>query len=91
MTAPPSLRASDKYRGHVAEALTDWRLFSVPSRPTGVEAELCRAGVAEIISLRLRIAYMPIFATLERMQKQLALAFDPRVDPYGPPVRRPGF
>jgi hypothetical protein len=88
MTNPSSIRASDKYRGHVAAALTDWRLFSVPSRPTGVEAELFRAGIAEILGLRLRIAYMPIFATLERMQKQLDLAFDPRRDPYGPPVRR---
>lgn len=82
------MSARDQFRADIAEALTDWRLGCIPPRADwSAEQELFRAGVSEILGLRLRIAYTPIFKTLQRIENQLALLAAMREDPYAPPPR----
>lgn len=83
------MTARDKFRAEVTEALTSWRLGCIPPRPSNVEAVLFQAAISEILALRLRIAYIPIFETLERMQKQLDVAFQERPARWAAPKRKP--
>ena len=79
--------ARDRYREAVTETLTGWRLGCIPLRPDwGREQEIIRAGVAEILQLRLQIAYTPIFETLQRIENQLAIVAAMREDVYAPIV-----
>ena len=77
--------AREKFRTEVAEALTNWRLGCIIPRPTGAEEVIFREAMADIIRLRLRIAYMPIFQTLERIQHRVGILANLREDPYAPP------
>lgn len=75
-----------------AEARTDWHLGCVPPRPDwSVERELFRSGIAEILSLRLRVAYMPLLQSLQRIEDRVNILATIREDPYAPPpnVRAP--
>jgi hypothetical protein len=80
--------ARDTFRREVAEALTDWRLGCLPPRPDGAEREIYRSAIAEILAMRLRIAYMPLLQGLARIEARVAVLADLREDPYTPPVRR---
>lgn len=86
------MSARDRYRQVVAETLTGWRLGCIPPRPRlGPEVELFRSAIAEILALRLRLAYMPLFQGLARIEARVSILCDIREDPYAPPARpRPG-
>ena len=81
------MTARDKFRLEVAEALTNWRLGIIPPRPTGAEVAIFRECMLDIIRYRLRIAYMPIFQTLERIQHRVGILANLREDPYAPPPK----
>jgi hypothetical protein len=80
------MTAREKFRIEVAEVLTDWRLGCIPPRPNGAEAMIFREAMADIIRFRLRIAYMPLFQTLERIQDRVGILANIREDPYAPPT-----
>lgn len=82
------MRARDAFRLQVAEALTDWRIGCILPRGFGPERELYRAGLSEIIALRLRIAYVPLFQGLQRIENRVAILAAIREDPYAPPPKR---
>lgn len=83
------MRSRDKFRAEVTEALTSWRLGCIPPRRTHVETALVQAAISEILALRLRVAYIPVFETLERMQRQLDVAFEDRPARWAAPRRAP--
>jgi len=79
------MTARDKFRKVVAEVLTDWRLGIIPPRfNQGAECELYKAGVAEIIELRLCAAYVPLFQGLERIKARVGILADLREDHFVP-------
>lgn len=72
-----------------AEARADWHLGCIQSRPDwSIERELFRSGVAEILSLRLRVAYMPLLQGLQRIENRVDILVNIREDPYAPPLKR---
>lgn len=82
------MTSGNAFRKLSAEALTDWRLGCIPSRPDwSVERELFRFGIAEILSLRLRIAYMPLLQGLQRIENRVDILTTIREDPYAPPPK----
>jgi|HubBroStandDraft_1064217.scaffolds.fasta_scaffold08818_11 hypothetical protein len=81
--------AREYYMKEVGSALTDWRLGCIALRQDRWrEQALYRDGLAEIIALRLRIAYMPIFQTLARIEARVTILADLREEPYAPRPRR---
>ena len=81
--------ARDEFRKVVAAALTDWRIGCIPSRPDwSIEQELFRSGIAEILSLRLRVAYMPLLQGLQRIENRVDILVNLREDPYAPPLKK---
>lgn len=78
------MTARDRFRADVAEALTNWRLGCVPPRPNYSEREIYRSAIAEILALRLRIAYMPLFTGLDRIKNRVGILADLREDMYVP-------
>ena len=77
-----------RFRAAVAETLTDWRLGRASQRIDFSGAgDVFRAGMAEIIELRLRAAYAPLFKSLQRVENTLAVFAAIRDDPYAPPPR----
>lgn len=80
------MSTGNSFRKLATEVRNDWRLYCIPSRPdTGPEQQLFRAGLVEIISLRLRIAYMPLLQGLQRIENRIAILTTIREDPYAPP------
>ncbi len=55
------------------ECLTDWRLgvVSPQRRGTGPEVEILRAGIAEVLELRLVALCLPLFETMRSMEEKL--------------------
>lgn len=81
--------ARDAFRAEVAEALTDWRLGCIPPRPDwNREQELLRDTVAALLTLRLSIAYNPLFQGLQRIENRVNILAQIREDPYAPPRTR---
>lgn len=79
------MSARDNFRRHVAETLTQWRLGNIPPRPNrSVEQELFRSAIAEILALRLRIAYTSLLTGLTRIENRVAILADLREDHYVP-------
>ncbi len=65
------MTARDKFRAEVAECLTNWRLGTIPPRSSGVEVEILRAGISEVLELRLVALCLPLFETMRRMEENL--------------------
>lgn len=85
------MSVASAFRKLAAEALTDWRLGCIPPRPDwSTERELFRSGIAEILSLRLRIAYMPLLQGLQRIENRVDILVNLRENPYMPPPKRIG-
>lgn len=83
-----NLSAAIEYRKLAAESLADWQIGCIPSRPDwSIERELFRSGIAEILSLRLRIAYMPLLQGLQRIEDRVNILATLREDPYAPPPK----
>lgn len=77
--------AASEFRKLAAEVRADWHLGCIPSRPDwSIERELFRSGIAEIISLRLRVAYMPLLQGLQRIEDRVDILVNMREDPYAP-------
>ena len=77
----------DRFRADAAEALRDWRLGIIPGRPDGAAAAIFHEGIADLVRLRLVIAYMPLFQGLERIAARVGVLADLREDHFVP--RRP--
>lgn len=78
--------ARDEFRKVVAETLTDWRLRCIPPRPdSSFERAIFIAGLAEVLRLRLQIAYMPLLQGLQRIEDRVNILATMREDPYAPP------
>lgn len=80
--------ARDKWREIVGEACTGFRLDCIGMRP-GFEAMMIRMFLSEAISLRLQIAYVPIFGTLKRIERQLDILAKSGGERWAPPPVRP--
>lgn len=80
------MSAAADFRKLAAEARADWLVGCIPTRPDwSIERELFRSGLAEIISLRLRVAYMPLLQGLQRIEDRVNILVTIREDPYAPP------
>lgn len=85
------MKARDEYRRVIAEALTDWRLGCLPPQPdSSFERAIVIAGLAEILRLRLEIAYMPLLQGLKRIENRIGILANIRENPYAPPPGRTG-
>lgn len=72
------MTARDRLRDDMADALRGFRLDCVEVRRNyRLEQELFRAGIAEILTLRLMAAYAPIFATLMTIERKVAVLIQP--------------
>lgn len=77
--------AGNAFRVLVAEARNTWHSGCIPSRPdSSIERELFRSGIAEILALRLRVAYMPLLQGLQRIEDRVNILATIREDPYVP-------
>ncbi len=65
------MTARDKFRVEVAECLTDWRLGIIPPRSSGIELEILRSGISEILQLRLVALCLPLFETMRQIDERL--------------------
>lgn len=83
------MTARNEFRKIVAETLTDWRLGCIQSRPdSSFERAIFIAGLAEILRMRLTIAYMPLLQGLQRIENRVDILVNMREDPYAPPLKR---
>lgn len=83
------MTARDDFRKLAAAVRNDWHLGCIPPRPDwSIEQELFRSGIAEILSLRLRIAYMPLLQGLQRIENRVDILTTIRAEPYAPKADR---
>lgn len=81
----PAGQKGNELRKISLEARNDWHLGCIPPRPDwGIERELFRSGIAEILSLRLRVAYMPLLQGLQRIEDRVNILTTIRAEPYAP-------
>lgn len=80
------MTARDKYRELTAMALTDLRNCTPkwPVMPPATD-EIARSLLSELLALRLEQAYAPIFATLGRIEGQIAILANSGRDRWAPP------
>lgn len=77
--------ARDRWRPFVGEACTDLRLCCIIPRPRIEYGEaLVRATIAEVLSMRLRIAYTPLLAGLATIERKVGVLADLRAEPWAP-------
>ncbi len=75
---------AERFRAAAFEAHQDWRLGCIPPRLGDAAAMIFREGISDIIRLRLRIAYMPLFQGLERIEKRCGVLADLPREPWAP-------
>lgn len=81
--------ARDRWRELVAEACTGFRLDCIGNRPSRYQETMATMLISEVISLRLQIAYIPIFTTLAKIERKLEILANSDRDKWAPkPVRR---
>lgn len=79
------MTAKEEFRKLATAARQDWHLGCIPPRPDwSIERELFRSGIAEILSLRLRVAYMPLLQGLQRIEDRVDILTAIRAEPYAP-------
>ncbi len=72
------MTAREAWRVTVEDAARGFRLdCAALRRDWWPEQELVRAGVAEILRLRLEAAYAPVFATLNAIERKVAVLARP--------------
>lgn len=76
-----STRAA-RFRVSAAEAHRDWRLGCIPPRWGDASAMIFRECMSDIIRLRLRIAYMPLFQGLERIERRFGVLANLKREPW---------
>lgn len=75
--------ARERWRAIVAEACTDLRLHCIGHRARiQYEEALIRAAIAEVLSLRLRIAYTPLLSGLATIERKVSVLADMRAEPW---------
>lgn len=62
-----------EWRQAVVEALTDWRLGTIPARPDGAAMAIYHEAIADLVRMRLTIAYMPLLQALERIERRVGV------------------
>jgi len=82
---------AERFRAAAAEAHTDWRLRCIPAQPNGAAVMIFLEGIAEILRLRLWIAYMPLLQGLQRIENRINILATLREDPYSPPPKLAGY
>jgi hypothetical protein len=75
----------EKFTRDFAEVLTDWRLGIIPPRPNGAMTAIFHEGIADLIRLRLYIAYMPLFQGLERIERRVVILAELKREPWAHP------
>jgi hypothetical protein len=73
---------AERFRAIAAEAHRDWRLGCIPPRWGDSAVFIFREGIADIARMRLRIAYMPLFQALERIERRVSVLVDLRAEPW---------
>lgn len=73
---------ADRFRAAAVEAHADWRLHCLPLRWNDAAVMIFREGMADLIRLRLWIAYMPLLQGLERIEKRCGILADLRREPW---------
>ena len=76
------MTARDRFRAETVEALTNWRLGTIPGRPDGAATAIFHECIADLVRLRLRIAYMPLFEALERIERRVGVLADLKREPW---------
>lgn len=86
MNAMSSMSARDKFRLAFGDALTGWRLGTVPPRSdNSLETAQVQLLIGECAKLRLIEAYHPLLQALARIEARVAVLANLREDPYAPP------
>ena len=75
----------EQFRKDVADTLTDWRLGCIPPRPNNAAGYIFRECISDLIRFRLRIAYMPLFQGLERIERRFGIIADLKREPWASP------
>lgn len=76
---------AERFRAAAADTHRDWRLNCMPPRWGDLAVMLLREGVADIVRLRLQLAYMPLFEGLERIEKRAGVLASLRREPWAHP------
>lgn len=78
----------DEWKAIIAEACAGFRLDCIGRRPSGYQKTMINMLLSELISLRLQQAYAPVFGSLQRIERQLAILADSGRG-WEPPAERP--
>ena len=81
-------RLRNRFRQHATNALHAYRFDCIPPRPDGAALAIFHEGLADLIRLRLRVAYMPLFQGLARIEARVGIMADLREDYYAPRPKR---
>lgn len=80
---------AERFRAEAAAAAESWGEFTqnfvehtLTIRMNNPTVTIFREGMADIIRLRLRLAYMPLFQGLERIEKRCGILADLRREPW---------
>jgi len=76
---------AERFRAAATETHATWREGCNGARfDAWRERAVFMEGIKDIAALRLRVAYMPLFQTLQRIENKLAILASVRDDPYAP-------
>ncbi len=73
---------ADRFRAAAVETHAEWRLHCLPLRWNAAAVMIFREAIGDIVRLRLRIAYMPLFEGLERIERRVGVLADLRKEPW---------
>lgn len=86
MNAMSTISAREKFRIAFGDALTGWRLGTLPPRSNNsFETAQVQLLIGECAKLRLIEAYHPLLQALARIEARVAVLANLREDPYAPP------
>lgn len=80
------MKAGIEFRKLTNKTRAEWHLECIPSRPDfSFEYAVFIAAFADIIALRLRLAYIPLLQGLQRIEDRANILATIREDPYATP------
>lgn len=80
------MKAGIEFRKLAGKARAKWHSECIPSRPDfSFERAIFIAAFADILALRLRLAYIPLLQGLQQIENRVAIIASIREDPYAPP------
>lgn len=81
--------ARERFQKQAAEALAQWRLNCIPPRAGDTETIALKECLADLIRMRIELAYTPVFKTLMRIEAQFDILGKSGRDRWAPPAKRP--